>query len=258
MGLRFMVWHGKRNALIFEIYYAPGVWSRLKLFSAMLEAFFGGVLRSEDSHGRRALQRSATFATCGAGRCREIIVRLYRSLGRNSCARITRLAPLFASLNRVGRVDTDNLHRYQLEDLLMRLGLATSGTRELLVRFKRWILHRCDCGHRGAVRIGVRRPSLTDRRSLYSGCSDANSPRPPLVQLRQFQGKGFTSLGASFASDSVYAIDSKAQLFLLRGRDNYTDTMEPASPPDGNGQAASVVGPAVGGGWLLADDGSPC
>ena len=40
-------------------------------------------------------------------------------------------------------VDSDELHRYQIEDLLMRLGLATSGTREqLLVRFKRWILHR--------------------------------------------------------------------------------------------------------------------
>jgi hypothetical protein len=28
-------------------------------------------------------------------------------------------------------VDADGLHRYQIEDLLMRLGLATSGTREM-------------------------------------------------------------------------------------------------------------------------------
>jgi alpha-tubulin suppressor-like RCC1 family protein len=167
----------------------------------------------------------------------------------------TRSAFLLRSTGWDSEVDTDNLHRYQLEDLLMRLGLATSGTREqLLVRFKRWILHRAVIAD-----IAVQCASVSVGRALNGSGGvytlDVPTPtrrEPPLVQLRQFQGKGFTSLGASFASDSVYAIDSKAQLFLLRGRDNYTDTMEPASPPDGNGQAASVVGPAVGGGWLLA------
>jgi hypothetical protein len=29
---------------------------------------------------------------------------------------------------------------------------------------------------------------------------------PPLLQLRQFQGKGYSKLDAGFASDSVYAV----------------------------------------------------
>lgn len=29
---------------------------------------------------------------------------------------------------------------------------------------------------------------------------------PPLLQLRQFQGKGYSKLNAGFASDSVYAV----------------------------------------------------
>jgi hypothetical protein len=59
-------------------------------------------------------------------------------------------------------VDIDLLHRYQIEDLLMRLGVATSGTREqLLVRFKRWVLHRAIVAD-----LGVQCATVAVERSL--------------------------------------------------------------------------------------------
>ena len=125
------------------------------------------------------------------------------------------------------------------------------------MRFKRWILHRAIVAD-----IAVQCASVSINRSLNGSggvyALDVPTPtrrEPPLVQLRQFQGKGFQKLGASFASDSVYSIDKNAQLYLLRGRDNFTDSGESPvlAKKDRSPLAARrSEGQAEGGGWHLA------
>lgn len=148
------------------------------------------------------------------------------------------------------------------------MGMTTSGTREqLLVRFKRWVLHRAivaDVAVQCAA-VAVDR-SLNGSGGVYTIDVPTPSRRtPPLVQLRQFQGKGYAQLGTSFASDAVYAIEAaQRHVFLLRGVDHFTDTGPPTQASahgkggalPGSGAARAEEGGAdpfgLGGGWLLA------
>ena len=113
----------------------------------------------------------------------------------------------------------DGLHRFEIEDVLRRIDLATDGTREtLLVRLKRWILFRsiiADLAAQAAV-VAVSR-NLDGSGGVYA--LDIPTPscrRPPLVTLRQFRGKGFLRLASGWATDDVYAVDRLDRLHLLR------------------------------------------
>ena len=144
----------------------------------------------------------------------------------------------------------DGLHRFEIEDVLRRIDLATDGTREtLLVRLKRWILFRsiiADLAAQAAV-VAVSR-NLDGSGGVYA--LDIPTPscrRPPLVTLRQFRGKGFLRLASGFATDDVYAVDKLDRLHLLRNLDSGGGAGGKGG--GGGGGMLEVIG---GGGWLLA------